>query len=228
MQIIPPAFAMREVSGSGGAASMNTGHSGDAKWERKLNISTDAGDYEKEDANHCRYEPTSYAVLERLAGSGYMGRGNVLADYGCGKGRVSFFMNHALGMRTMGIEYDADLCRAACENLARYAGKHADEGRIAFIHANAEEYEPEEADCFYFFNPFSVKILNSVIGRIMESYYENPRAIRLFFYYAVDSYLTYLMTEDRISFEGEIDCRDLFHNDDHREKIMIFRVDGGV
>ncbi len=36
------------------------------------------------------YEPTPYAVLKRLAESGRITAGNVVADYGCGKGRVVF------------------------------------------------------------------------------------------------------------------------------------------
>ena len=38
----------------------------DARWEKKLGVSTGANDFEKDDANHSRYEPTPYAVLERV------------------------------------------------------------------------------------------------------------------------------------------------------------------
>lgn len=197
----------------------------DWKWEKKLGVCTGAGDYEKEDLNHSRYEPTGYDVLARLAESGYLSRESVLVDYGCGKGRVGFFLNYALGMKTIGIEYDECLYRVACGNLAGYAGRR--DGRIEFVHANAEEYDPAEADCFYFFNPFSVKVLNSVLGRIFESYYMRPREMRLFFYYALDSYTACLMTEDRLRFEGEIDCRDLFPGANPQEKILVFCVDAG-
>lgn len=33
----------------------------------------------------------------------------------------------------------------------------------------------------YFFNPFSVEILQKVISRIVDSYYENVRSMQLFF-----------------------------------------------
>ena len=46
----------------------------------------------------------------------------------------------------------------------------------------AENYPvPLEATKFYFFNPFSVEILQKVLARIQESYYEKPREIELFF-----------------------------------------------
>ena len=54
--------------------------------------------------------------------------------------------------------------------------------RTSFILSSAENYElPSEVDRCYFFNPFSVEILHSVLARIYESYYENPREILLFF-----------------------------------------------
>lgn len=50
----------------------------------------------RDDSNADRYrypyEPTPYSVLERLANAGYMRKGNTLLDYGCGKGRVDFFL----------------------------------------------------------------------------------------------------------------------------------------
>lgn len=193
----------------------------DDRFEKKLNIATGAANHEKDDANHSRYEPTSYAVLERLAGSGYVGRGDVLIDYGCGKGRVGFYMSHATGCRSIGVEYDPRLCAAAAENLERFAGPRE---LVTIVCENAETFEPREANCFYFFNPFSVKILMSVLGRIYGAYYEEPRPMKLFFYYALDEYLAYLMTDDMMQYAGEIDCRDIFHNEDEKEKILVFEI----
>mgnify|MGYP007094755927 FL=1 len=89
----------------------------------------------------------------------------------------------------------------------------------------AENYPvPAEATKCYFFNPFSVEILQKVLARIQESYYENPREIELFFYYPSDEYVSYLMTQEYLMFEDEIDCRDLFEGNDDREKILIFQL----
>lgn len=191
-------------------------------WEKKLGIITAAADYEKDDKNHSRYEPTDYAVLERLAKSGLVTRENVLIDYGCGKGRVSFFMHYALGLRTIGIEYNPALHADAEINLKSYTGKR--DGRIEFVCESAENYEIGDADCFYFFNPFSESILRSVLGRIYESYYTSPRPIKLFFYFPLDSYLSMLMTEDMLKYSGDIDCRDIFGSDDARERIVVFSI----
>ena len=98
-------------------------------------------------------------------------------------------------------------------------------GRVTFELANAEYYQvPESVDCAYFFNPFSVEILQKVIARILESYYACSRSMQLFFYYPSDEYIAYLMTVDELSFVDEIDCRDLFTGDDPRERIVVFEI----
>lgn len=89
--------------------------------------------------------------------------------------------------------------------------------------ANAEDFiVPEIVDRIYFFNPFSVEILQKVISKILDSYYEKMRSIQLFFYYPSDEYISYLMTVDELVFSDEIDCRDLFRGNDSRERIVIF------
>ena len=192
-----------------------------SQWERKLNIFTAAASHEKDDREHSRYEPTAYAVLERLAESGYVGRDNTLVDYGSGKGRVGFFMSYVLGMKTIGVEYSEALYNDAIENLSGYAGKRA---AVSFVNENAETFTPAGADRFYFFNPFSIKILHTVIRRIADEFYAAPREMYLFFYYALDSYRTHLMTEDCLEFVDEIDCRDIFGSDDPHENILVFRL----
>ena len=61
-----------------------------------------------------------------------------------------------------------------------------------------------------FFNPFSVEILQKVLARIYESYYENPREILLMFYYPSEEYISCLMTEEALMFVDEISTEDLF------------------
>ena len=190
------------------------------QWDKKLKINTTGRDDSQEDEHHYPYEPTPYSVLERLAESGYIGRKNILVDYGCGKGRVGFFFDHELGCRTIGLEYDEKLYQQAKKNQSSYTKKQL----VEILCADAEHFQVEYADCFYFFNPFSVEILKAVMGQIIDSYYDNPREMKLFFYYPNDEYLSYLMTEEMLMFEDEIDCRDLFEGENEREKILIFVV----
>ena len=190
------------------------------QWDKKLKIHTAGRLDSHADQYRYPYEPTPYSVLDRLAESGYLKKQDILIDYGCGKGRVGFFLHYAVGCKTIGLEYDKEIFQQAEENR-----KTAAKGEgVTFYHADAAEFPVIEANCFYFFNPFSVEILKSVMGRITESYYENPRTMRLFFYYPNDEYLVYLMTMYALHFVEEIDCRDLFTGKDDRERILIFEL----
>lgn len=191
------------------------------KWDKLLRIRTSGRDDSRSDQYRYPYEPTPYSVLERLAFSGYIGKKNMLVDYGCGKGRVDFFLSYQTRCRSIGIEYDERIFETAAENQKTTVSA----GRVKLVLQNAETYAvPETADRFYFFNPFSVEILRSVLERIRESYYEQPREMMLFFYYPSDEYVSHLMTMDELTFVDEINCRDLFDGENSRERILVFQI----
>ena len=165
-------------------------------WDDRLKIKTTGRDDTNADQYRHPYEPTPYCVLERLADSGLIGREDVVLDYGCGKGRVGFFLSHQTKTKV-----------------------------IEFVLTRAEEYQvPQEVNRCYFFNPFSMEILHKVMARILDSYYEAPREIYLFFYYPSDEYISYLMTVEELEFYDEIICDDLFAGGDPRERIIIFSL----
>jgi predicted RNA methylase len=147
----------------------------------------------------------------------------VVLDYGCGKGRVGFFLSYRTRAASIGIEYDEHIYREALENRSTVISRVKPE----FVHTRAEAYPvPENASRCYFFNPFSVEILHKVMARILESYYAEPRDIYLFFYYPSEEYIAYLMTVDELEFYDEIECDDLFPGYDERERILIFLLPG--
>lgn len=190
-------------------------------WDKLLQIKTTGRDDSNSDEYRYPYEPTSYKVLERLVASELIKPGDVVLDYGCGKGRVDFFLSYRKMVKTIGIEYDDHIYQDAMENRKTVISKVKPE----FVLTRAEEYEvPSEVNRCYFFNPFSVEILHKVMARILESYYENPREVFLFFYYPSDEYMAYLMTVNELDFYDEISCDDLFEENDPRERIMIFQL----
>ena len=177
----------------------------ESRWDKLLNIRTMGRDDTHADQYRYPYEPTPYSVLERLANAGYIRKGNILLDYGCG----------------IGIEYDERIYEKAAENKKDAVSS----GRVEIELANAEEFAvPETADCMYFFNPFSVEILRKVMARILESYYAEPRRIQLFFYYPSDEYLMCLSQEYNVTFVEEIDCSDISDGESRREKVVVYRV----
>lgn len=190
-------------------------------YDKLLKIKTSGRDDLRADTYRYPYEPTPYEVLERLASSGYIGKKDVVLDYGCGKGRVEFFLSYQTRAKTIGIEYDETIYAKALENQKSAAVG----GKTVFLLQNAENYEVlEEVNRCYFFNPFSVELLRKVMARILDSFYANPREILLFFYYPSEEYISYLMTMDQLVFLDEIDCRDLFNGKDQRESILIFQL----
>ncbi len=192
------------------------------QWDKLLRIHTTGRDDSKADQFRYPYEPTPYSVLQRLANEGLIRKGDTLIDYGCGKGRVDFFLSYQTKCHTIGVEYDERLYEKAMENQAGAASA----GRVSFELVDAVAFPvPEQVDCAYFFNPFSLEILQKVIARILESYYACPRKIRLFFYYPSDEYISYLMSVDDLMFVDEVSCMDLFEGNNPRERIVIFEME---
>ena len=189
-------------------------------WDVSLRIKTTGRDETNADEYHHPYEPTPYCVLDRLVKSGLIGEKDVVLDYGCGKGRVGFFLSHRMKVKTIGIVYDDHIYKSALENRKTAISRVKPDFELI----RAEEYAvPSQVNRCYFFNPFSVEILHKVMARIIESYYENPREVFLFFYYPSDAFLAYLMTVDELEFYDEIECDDLFAGDP-RERILIFQL----
>ena len=134
-------------------------------WDKLLQIKTTGRDDSRSDRYRYPYEPTPYSVLERLANSGFIRKKDVVLDYGCGKGRVDFFLSYQTKAKTIGIEYDERIYQSALDNQ-RTAVSGA---KTEFVMERAEEYEvPEEVNRCYFFNPFSVELLRKVMARITE------------------------------------------------------------
>lgn len=192
-----------------------------ARWDRLLKIKTSGRDDSLSDYYHYPYEPTPYEVLERLAGSGYIRKQNTLVDYGCGKGRVSFYFAYQTRCHSIGIDFNEKVLERAIAN--QQTGVSA--MRTAFFRQSAERYPvPVEADRFYFFNPFSGEILRAVLERLKESYYEKPREMILFFYYISDTFQSLMETEDCLSLVDQIDCQDLFDGGNERERVWVYRL----
>lgn len=192
-------------------------------WDKLLHIHTTGRDDSRSDQYRYPYEPTPYSVLERLVNTGMIRKENTLLDYGCGKGRVDFFLTYQIRGHSIGVEYDDRIYEKAMENKQSAVSGE----RISFVLVNAEEYKvPEAVDRVYFFNPFSLEILRKTVARIIDSYYEHPREIQLFFYYPSDEYISYLMTVDEFLFLDEISCQDLFEGNDPREKVVVFTTGG--
>ena len=186
--------------------------------EKTLNINTIEIDDSKEDFHHNRYEPTPYQVLDLLIESEYIHSNDILLDIGCGKGRVSLYLNHKIGCTCKGLDFNNELIDEANIN------KKNMNSDVEFICENAIQYKITNENKFYFFNPFSIEIFFSVINNIITSYYENPREIMIFLYYPDNDFISYMMGLDEFICVDEIDCTELYDEYDERERILVFEI----
>ncbi|MBR3503936.1 MAG: class I SAM-dependent methyltransferase [Clostridia bacterium] len=187
------------------------------EWDRALRIQT-MGREDETGAKYMPYEPTPYAVLQRLADSGFIRPEDHLLDYGCGKGRAAIFLAARTGCRATGIDRSAKLVAMAEANRAA-AGRAA---RVRFVCASAERYDPRDENVFFFFNPFSEEVLRIALRRVARACAQ----ARLIFYYPSEAYAACLEEAAWLRPAGEIDCRDLFGGSDPRERILIYDADG--
>lgn len=191
------------------------------EWDKILKIRTTGRDDSNSDTYRYPYEPTSYDVLERLVRSGYIEKKDTVLDYGCGKGRVSLFLAYQTKCHSIGIEYDERIYERAMANKESCSSG----SRVEFICSDAKVYDvPSEVNRIFFFNPFSVVLLRSILKKVYESYYESPRQIFLMFYYPSPEYMECLMSESELTLVDEIDCGDLFMGSDERERIVVFGI----
>ena len=188
------------------------------EWDKRLRIRT-IGREDETDPDYSPYEPTPYCVLERLAESGLVKRKHRLLDYGCGKGRVAFFMASVIGCRATGLDYSPKLIDIAREN--RRASRLGD--RVTLTCCRAEQYAITDEDTFFFFNPFSERVFESVLRHILRAFHENPRPLRVICYYPSEAYLQCLETAPELRPLADINCADLFNGKNPRERIVIYQ-----
>ena len=98
-------------------------------------------------------------------------------------GRVLFYCNQRFFCRVKGIEYDRKIFEKLLDNEefyhVRFGGQRE---KFTLLNMKAEEYEikPEDS-CFYFFNPFTDRIMRRVMGQIRNQC--RGREILLIYYH---------------------------------------------
>lgn len=194
-------------------------------YENILNIKT-AGNQSLEEASmhYNRYEPTEYEALEALCEEYKLDISDSVVDFGCGKGRLNFYLNHLFKCRVTGVEMSNYLYKQAINNKKSFIQKHkANEEKIDFVCTIAEQYEIKPIDNkFYFFNPFSVEIFMKVIDSIIGSVYENKRNVEIILFYPLDEYI--FLLEQYTFFILKKEIRLDSYKKDMRNRFMIYEL----
>lgn len=174
--------------------------------------------------HHNRYEPTPYALLAELFTAYRLSPGDRLVDFGCGKGRLAFYVHHLFGSEAVGVEMDPGLFAEAMQNLSRYEKRDARaKGRIRFQCEFAENYRVQPQDNrFYFFNPFSVQIFMKVVQNVLKSVEKTPRPVELILFFPSEDYIEFL--EYRTGFERVQEIALPGSESDFRERFLVYRL----
>ena len=196
-------------------------------YEKLLNIKT-SGEQKifNESLHYNRYEPTSYSALEILSKQYKFTAEDSIIDFGCGKGRLNFYINHFFDSTVTGIEMNSFFFKEAVDNKRDYLKKHKKKkDKINFLNYFAEEYNINPLDNkFYFFNPFSIQIFIKVIGNILISVEKYERIIDVILYYPSDDYIYFLENNTPFIFLNEIKLPYLYDNDP-RHSFLVYRLD---
>lgn len=188
--------------------------------DRFLKIKTNGRDDSNSNFINYPYEATPYVVLQELANSGYICKKDKIIDYGCGKGRVSYYLAYSVKSQMIGVEYDPRLYNSALENKKTALSQN----RVEFFNIDAKEFKvSNDITGAYFFNPFSVEILKEVLKNIRESLKQTPREFKLFFYYISNEFIEFLEKEN-IELHEIIDCAQYFSDAKSRENISIYKI----
>jgi SAM-dependent methyltransferase len=170
-----------------------------------------------------RYEPTPYAALQELFQHYELKSSDRVVDFGCGKGRLNFFIHHLFRSTVVGVEMNLDFFEDSLKNLVTYCHKaNIRTGTISFYHCLAEEYDIHPKDNrFYFFNPFSVQIFMKVINNILFSVESFPRDIEILLYYSSDNYVHYLEDHPLFQLRKEISLTGEFEQNEY-ERFLVY------
>ncbi|WP_214848451.1 methyltransferase [Exiguobacterium sp. s193] len=177
-------------------------------------------------SHYNRYEPTPYAALDELCEAYPFHSEDTVIDFGCGKGRLNFYLHDRFDCSVIGIEMNGQFYEDALTNQVNYLKKvKKRRGSLRFEHVYAESYPiPVEATKFYFFNPFSVQIFIKVVNHILESVEQTPRPVDLILYYPADEYRYYLEHQTVFEQIEEVRLKELFEKN-HDERFVIYRAD---
>ena len=196
-------------------------------YDELLNIKTGGNQLGFNDSLHYhRYEPTPYSALELLFNSYELKSSDRIVDFGCGKGRLNFFISYLYQASVVGVEMNKDFYLEAVKNRTNYMKKvKTCDNSMEFHCCLAEEYKIDYRDNrFYFFNPFSVQIFMKIINNILLSFEKHPRQIELILFYVSEDYIYFLENQTGFELKEEIKLPHLSERDSY-ERFVIYQLE---
>ncbi|WP_010096213.1 methyltransferase [Ornithinibacillus scapharcae] len=92
-------------------------------YDKLLNIKTHGKGSPDNVTHYYPYEPTPYEALEILFNQYEVNGSDQFVDFGCGLGRLNFYLHYHFRVKVTGIEMDELSYRKALKNKDSYAKK---------------------------------------------------------------------------------------------------------
>jgi precorrin-6B methylase 2 len=127
---------------------------------------------------HCvHYAPTRVRYFRAVLRALPVPHESVFVDLGAGKGRMLLLAAQSGRFRkVVGVEFSAELCRTAEQNIRRFQRHCAGSVTFEVVHTDAADYEVQaDQNVFFLFNPFGAVVLGQVMQRVGQSLEETPR-----------------------------------------------------
>lgn len=194
-------------------------------YDKLLNIKTNGKGSPDNVTHYYPYEPTPYEALEILFDEYDVKSSDHFVDFGCGLGRLNFYLHYHYQASVTGVEMNELSYRKACKNKETYAKKFKQAiDNLTFINCRAENYNISSLDNrFYFFNPFSVHIFQHVINRVIFSVEAEQREIDIILYYPSEDYIFYLEKNTAFKLVREIVIPAMYKKNQN-ERFLIYRL----
>ena len=195
--------------------------------DRLLRIrTTNLSEQPNQSIHYSHYEATRYSILDKLFDAYELTKSDEFVDFGCGKGRIMFYVHNRFGTAVKGVEMNEKIFRVALENQKNYMRKVKKKSEPIHIECClAEEYDVKVTENkFYFFNPFSIQIFSKTVNNILDSVDLLKREVDIILYYPNHEYIEYLETYTPFELVQEVQVPGLY-NINKNERFVIFRIE---
>jgi SAM-dependent methyltransferase len=193
-------------------------------YDKMLNIKSNGiREWPKIETEYNRYEATPYFALEKLFKQIKINSSDKFVDFGCGMGRVAFYVHNRFQVEVTGLEANQDVYKELQINYFKYKkiAQHIN-ANLEFKFIFAQDYLVDNSDSiFYFFNPFSISIFEKVVNNILNSYEKVKREIKIILFYPIQQYRKYLLERTPFELINEVQ---ISYDDIEHDKFHIYQL----